>query len=321
MLELLQSNKGFSYPEKWIDYGIRHDFKIVHSDKLETCPDCRATSWNSLGQFIYYSTLVNLQFCAGCGLVFSDTRIDPRVIQAHFEREYKDETYFLHQRRSIFEQISQLVEMTAPQGGRVLDVGGAKGHLLALLKERRMDLSLVLNDLSEEACAFATSRYGLETLWGDINSLDQLSSPFDAVIMSDVIYYEPQLDKLWSILPRLVAREGMVIIRVPNKLPLIRFWQLFMNKIRRKDLSMQTRIRFFNPEHLYVFSQQYLLTRLKRIGFTEVMTLPSELLQQGRGSYRPSLYYSFSKVVSALSNGKLIITPSILVIAKKKVGE
>ena len=81
MIELLQFNRGFSHPEKWITYGIEHNFEKVQADKLEECPDCSSRSFDFVGQYVYYSTLVSLQTCAQCGLVFSDTRIDPQVIQ------------------------------------------------------------------------------------------------------------------------------------------------------------------------------------------------------------------------------------------------
>jgi SAM-dependent methyltransferase len=320
MIELLKFNKGFSHPEKWIKYGIEHNFSKVRADKLEECPDCRARSLNFIGQYVYYSTLVSLQTCAQCRLVFSDTRIDPQVIQSHFERAYKDESYFKHRRRRIFEQISTLADRYAPRGGKILDIGGAKGHLLAVLKARRPDLSCVLNDLSKKACDHAASEYGFQTILGGVNELEKISSRFDLIIMSDVIYYEPELRKLWVILPRLVSENGAVIIRVPNKLALIRFWQFMGRAIaRHRDQEMQDNIKFFNPEHLYIFSRRYLLMRLKKIGFSKVIATPSELLIRERGDLWHPLYYFFCKMLCILSCGRLLITPSLLIIAKNYI--
>ena len=324
ILEVLQYNRGFIHPEKWIEYGITHKFKLIKADKIEECPDCSARSSEFVGQFVYYSTLVNLQKCAQCGLVFTDTRIDPNVISAHFEQAYKDEEYFLHRRSRIFTQISRIVDSVAPQGGRILDVGGAKGHLLATLKKHRPDLNFVLNDLSKDACDHAESKYGFQTILGGINELEQVSSRFDVIVLSDVIYYEPELRKLWDVLSSLVAENGTIIIRVPNKLALIRFW-LFMSRaisrIRTVDNEMQDNIKFLNPEHLFVFSRSYLLIRLKSIGFNQVVATPSELLINGRSDLvRPFIYY-LCKMLSIISFGKLIITPSLLVIARNEVSK
>jgi SAM-dependent methyltransferase len=284
---------------------------------LKECPDCKYKSFDAVGQYIYYSTLVTLRACARCGLIFSDKRIDPRVIQSHFEQAYKDEAYFLVQRRRIFEQISAMADLSAVEGGNILDVGGAKGHLLAMLKKRRPDLRFVVNDLSKEACEYAAHKYGFQTICADVNTLESSSTKFDVIIMSDVIYYEPELHKLWRILPRIVAKNGVVIIRVPNKLPLIRFWQFMIRVINgRAKMEMQDHIAFFNPEHLYVFSRRYLLARLEELGFTQVTAVPSDLLVKNRGDFWHPLYFYLCKFLSTLSCGKLILTPSLLVIAK-----
>ncbi|MBT1071826.1 class I SAM-dependent methyltransferase [Pelotalea chapellei] len=315
MLDLLRFNKGFSSPEEWVDYGIQHNFKRVRADKLDACPDCSSRSSRSVGQFIYYSTLVRLQLCIDCGLIFADTRIDSQVIQSHFENAYKDEHYFLRRRRRVFDQLACLISRAAPRGGRVLDVGGAKGHLLAVLQQQRPDLGLVLNDLSTEACNHAAECYGFEVIPGDVNALERVTTRFDVVVMSDVVYYEPDLKKLWALLPRLLAPGGSIIIRMPNKLSLIKGWQLFLRFSGREKMCMQKRIRFFNPEHLYVLSRSYLTNRFKKAGFSQIRFLPSELLVQEQENIRYPLFYSVAKAVSLISLGAIVLTPSYVVIA------
>lgn len=320
MLELLQDSRGFNDPERWVDYGISHNFVKVKIENVEKCPDCLSNDFKFLGQFIYYSSLVKLQECVQCGLVFSDTRIDPEIIHSHFQQAYKDESYFLQGRSRIFKQISNLTDKAAKQGARVLDIGGAKGHLLAMIKKSRADLSMVLNDLSEDACRHAESEYGFETVLGGIEDLEKISEKFDVLIMSDVIYYEPELRRLWNLLPRLVSESGTVIIRVPNKLHLIRLWLLTRNMMLSKgEREMQDNIKFLNPEHIFIFSQHYLLTRLKKLGFSHVAALPSELLAEGQGNVLRRLYYYISKIISIITFGRLVITPSLLVIASNIV--
>jgi len=320
MLELLRSNKGFTQPEKWIEYGINNNFKKVHAIELEECPDCGSRSFTFIGQFVYYSTLINLQLCTQCGLAFTDKRIDPNIIQTHFEHAYKEEVYFLEQRGRIFEQISKIADSVTPQGGKILDVGGAKGHLLATLKKRRPDLSCVLNDLSREACDYAESKYGFETLLGSITDIELTTSQFDVIILSDVLYYESELHKLWAILPNIIAKNGSIIIRVPNKFTLIRLWQFISCAISSSENNeMRHEIKFFNPEHLYVFSRQYLLNKMKHLGFDQVFAIPSQLLIQNRTDLLPLFFYILSKILSIISLGKIIITPSVLVIAQNKV--
>jgi hypothetical protein len=123
-------------------------------------------------------------------------------------------------------------------------------------------------------------------------------------------------------LPRLVSENGTVIIRVPNKLALIRSWQLLNRTITRPaNNEMQDKIKFFNPEHLFVFSRHYLLMRLKSIGFQRVFAEPSELLVNGRGDWVHPLLYYVCKAISMISCGKLIMTPAQLIIAKNNVSK
>lgn len=317
MLEILQANKGFAHPERWLAYAIEHNFKRVQTEKLDVCPDCDSRSFDPVGQYVYYCTLVNLRACARCGLVFADTRIDPQVILSHFERAYKDEAYFNQGRRRIFRQIAGLVDRLVPQAGKILDIGGAKGHLLATIRARRPDLTGVLNDLSTHACEYAATEYGLQTIVGGVDELERAPSRFEAVIMSDVLYYETDLQRFWTILPRLVSENGSVIIRVSNKLALIRFWQLVRRAIvRREHRQMQDNIRFHNPEHLYVFSRRYLVARLKSIGFSQVKAIPSELPVGAKGKLWHPAFFLLCKVLWLLSFGELLCTPSMIVMAK-----
>ena len=320
MLKLLQNNKGFDIPERWLDYGIDHNFQKIDAEKLANCPDCDSDVFRSIGQYVYYSTLIKLNECLRCDLVFSDTRIDSHVIHSHFEHAYKDEGYFRKGRRRIFDQIATLADRCTPHGGTLLDIGGAKGHLLAILKKRRPDLELVLNDLSKDACAFAASRFQLNTVCGDIKALEQISLRFNTVIMSDVLYYEPGLSRLWKLLPKLISDGGSVIIRVPNNLPLIRFYQFVMRyTVSRKKQELQNHIKYFNPEHIYVFSSRYLLCRLKDLAFSKSTVIPSELLVQPQWEFSQRLYYQLAKALAMLSRGKILITPSFLVIARNNV--
>lgn len=314
---VLQFNKGFTHVDRWIEYALNHKFKRVKARKINSCPDCNGRSLTFIGQFIYYSTLVSLQKCDHCTLFFTDTRFAPEIIQAHFEHTYKDEKYFQQRRRRVFEQISLIADSHAPLAGTILDIGGAKGHLLATLKQRRSDLKVVLNDVSKEACKYAESGYGFHTVLGGIDALEKISTRFDVVILSDVIYYEPELRRLWAVLPRLVSENGAVLIRVPNKIALIRSWQ-FLRRIfgGRANNEMQDTIHFFNPEHLFVFSRNYLSNRLRRLGFQNVIATPSKLLIQGNRDFLTACFYLLSRIIWLVSFGKIVITPSLIVIAK-----
>jgi 2-polyprenyl-3-methyl-5-hydroxy-6-metoxy-1,4-benzoquinol methylase len=314
MLEVLRSNKGFERRDVWVQYAIDHRFVHVDAHEVATCPNCGSASSAVVGQMVYYSTLLKLRLCSRCHLAYVDVRIDPAVLQQHFESAYKDENYFRTKRDRIFDQLARQADVNTRANGLVLDVGGAKGHLMAKLQTRRPDLVLTVNDLSSDACEYAAREYGLRTLVGGVTVLEQLSSRFDTVVMSDVIYYEPEIKRLFEVMPQLVVPGGTLIIRVPNKLWLIRAVQIW-KRIKSKDREKQTSISFFNPEHLYIFSQRFLVRRLSALGFTNVRVLPSRMLIEKSSLLEKAVYFA-CQMLAWISLGRLVLSTAVLVVAQ-----
>jgi 2-polyprenyl-3-methyl-5-hydroxy-6-metoxy-1,4-benzoquinol methylase len=316
-LAVLQNNVGFDVPEMWVDYALRHGFRRVKAVTVERCPDCGGRPERSLGQFVYYSTLVRLVECGACGLAWTNVRLDPTVLMEHFESAYKDEEYFLQARRAIFDQLVGLIDTLAPSGGRVLDIGGAKGHLMHRVRRRRSDLTVVLNDLSESATNYATEHFGIPTIAGDAHAVCRDGARYDVVVLSDVLYYEPEIAVLWSVLPTLMAPRGSVVIRVPNKFHLLRATQSAKDLLSSpRQRATQVNISFFNPEHLLLLSRRYLETRLRTLGFGDIKCLPSPLLHS---SALPNALshglFQFARLANAMSGGRLVTTPSMVVCA------
>ena len=151
---ILQHNGGFHPIEKWLQYAKIHNFQKINSIKLKNCPDCNNDNLIKFWQYIYYSNIFHIKFCANCGLYFSDTLLDQEVITKHFENTYNDELYFLEQRKYIFDHIASLANKYTPESGKVLDIGGGKGHLLNNIKSARPDILATLNDLSKRSCNY-----------------------------------------------------------------------------------------------------------------------------------------------------------------------
>ncbi len=322
-LAILSENIGFPRADwgLWLDYAIRHQFKPVAGESVPACPDCGRLEEQEFGQYVYYSTLIRLRECRSCHFIWADVRLDSRQIRAHFEWTYKGDEYFLGRRRAIFEHMVKLIDQAAPPGGTVLDVGGAQGHLMRLVAERRPDLTATVCDVSAEATRYASEQFGLPVLCADLTALKDHPLRYDLVVLSDVLYYEPQLAVFWATLPRLVANRGVVLIRVPNKLLLIRaarfIDRILAPKSRRK---LQDRVRYFNPEHVYIFTRRYLVDRLERAGFEAVRALPSPLLSSGsrRGEVGRPTFFALAEAANALFGHRLVLTPSMVVVARRK---
>jgi SAM-dependent methyltransferase len=313
---VLENNIGFDDSARWLEYARNHGFRPVKAVKVPTCPDCsgapRARAW---GQYVYYSTLLRLLECAECGLVWADARIDPDIVRQHFEAAYKDDRYFRVGRRAIFEHLVTVIVRLSPRGARILDIGGARGDLMARVVARRPDVRVVISDISEAATSWAARSFGFATLTGDARELATHQEQYDIVVLSDVLYYEPNVGVLWAALSHLLFPGGSVVIRVPHKDLLIRLGQLWYRLTHTKPRqAMQDRVYFFNPEHILIFRQQYLRRRLARIGFRNVHAFPSPPLTTRRGAALESVLFRVATMANQLSRHRLVLTPSMLVV-------
>ncbi len=312
----MESNTGFDEPALWMDYAQRHGFKPVKAVKVPRCPNCSAAPRRPVwGQYVYYSTLIHLLECEHCSLVWADAHIDPEIIRRHFEGAYKGDAYFRESRNAVFEHLVAVIDSLAPRSARILDIGGARGDLMATVAARRPDVRPAVHDLSKTATDWASEHFGLATLTGDANTLAAHSEQYDVVVLSDVLYYEPNLKVLWSALSRLIRPGGSIVIRVPNRVPFIRLGQIWFHLthtgVRR---ILQDNVPFYNPEHIFVFRRPFLRDWLKSIGLKRVDFVPAPLLTSAKWSAAQSAVFKLASIVSYFSRHTLVLTPSMLVI-------
>ena len=311
-LDILKSNVGFDRPELWLEIAKRKGFKRVAANFLSSCPYCGGSVGRSLGSFIYYSTRCHLRHCQKCLLYFSDARVADELLEQHFEETYKCETYFLQRRSHIFQEGAELVDRLTPHRGAVLDVGGATGFQLSRIQQLRPDLTLQLNDLSEQACAKARE-LGIRAYCGSLPSVCNELEEVDTAILSDVMYYEPNLGALLRTLRSKVKIGGYLIIRGPNKLPLIKLGCL-VQLFSRTPL----RLWFFNPEHLYLLTTRFLDKALSEHGFEiiEVQNSPLLLSESGPNTCR-KIYFSLAERIRKVVCHYFVVTPSTIIIARR----
>ena len=320
-LNILRENTGFSPAHRWVQFAREHNFKRVKCQKLNRCPDCKNENLTTFGQYIYYSNIFHIKYCPDCGLFFSDTLLDHNIILKHFESSYKDEYYFSEQRKHIFRYVTQLVDKNTPLNGQVLDIGGGKGHLLNMLKNIRPDLEVKLNDISKNSCAFCRENFGIDSVCCNIPDLSGLKGNYNTILLIDVIYYEPLLHDMFETVNKLLSPErGTLIIRIPNKLELIKVFQLKLNLLGSAAKKFfQSRVKYFNPEHIYIFSKAYLKRKLIKLGFDNISFIPSPLLYEGQKEEDTGrqILFKAAKIINRLSFGCSVLTPSMIIIAGK----
>lgn len=264
-LHILCDNHGFSDPVSWLDYHKVRTFTRISARAIPQCPDCGEHNHHRIGQYVYYSTCLNLCECSRCRLVWSDAAIDAQVLSAHFETAYKDEQYFLSERAAVFAQVSAMLIERVPQGGKVLDVGGGMGHLLAIIRDARPDITCTVLDISRRSIEYAREHFDLHAICGTLQDIPE-GEYYDAVVCIDVMYYEDDIRACWNALDRL---SDTLIIRVPDKLRVIRWRQIFFKLTHSsRDITIQDTIPGFNPEHRYILGREYLTNRLRCMGYS-----------------------------------------------------
>lgn len=316
-LQILRHNHGFTQPERWVDVAVEYAFKPVKARAVPRCPECGGEGRDRIGRYIYFSTLIHLRRCERCELIWADAQVDPALTRAHYDPAYEDRDYFAT-RAAVFGHLVDRISRVTPRNGVVLDVGGAQGDLMHLLRERRPDITPVVHDLSPTATAYAAERFGLRTLCGDFSVLGADGVRYDTVVLSDVLYYEPDLPGFWRTLMRLVKPGGAAVIRVPNKLLLTRAagrtgWLRAL--LGRRDEQLAG----FNPEHLYILHRGYLERRLRRAGFRHVEVLPSPWRTRPSAPARFAArgLFAIAAAASRLSAGRLLLTPSMVFVATR----
>jgi 2-polyprenyl-3-methyl-5-hydroxy-6-metoxy-1,4-benzoquinol methylase len=329
ILELLKHNQGFDNPLEWLQYAREHDFKKVKATKRRYCPDCWNAEFNEIGQYVYYSQLMKIKECRKCFLIFSDVLLDRKIRIEHFERTYKDDDYFQKSRYPIFKQVAKILINRFSDKKHVIDVGGAKGHLGKLLTDYDSNYDITVSDLSITACEYANSHFGLKAICCSVEELFvythpelfAYTQPYDVMLLIDVLYLVENIDQAWLSICYAIKSDGVLIMRLPNKIWLMRLVQrvlFFSNKRRRKFRSY---IYGVNPECMYFFSRKYLNKKLKELGFVEIEYLPSAIRSSIKNpilNFLLRAFYKIAIVIHTISFKQLVITPGQLIIAKRK---
>jgi SAM-dependent methyltransferase len=266
------------------------------------------TSSIEIAKFYYYSHDMRLMRCTDCELWWVDSHLDSGTIQRHFERTYKDETYFAVRREPIFRQVSRIVCDRAPQNGSVLDVGGAKGHLMQMVHRERPDLDLTLTDLSVDSCHHVESALGFRAICTSVANLRFHLDTYDVVVCSDVLYLEPDVAASFDAIRLLVKPGGTLIVRGPNKAAWIQWAQYFTRQTKEAP--------GFNPEHVYVLTRPFLANVLAP-DFTNIKFEAATPLSEHFPMLGPVNRVA-ANVISSLTGGRFMPIPSMITVAERR---
>jgi 2-polyprenyl-3-methyl-5-hydroxy-6-metoxy-1,4-benzoquinol methylase len=163
---------------------------------------------------------VRLNRCAGCGFLFQPE------LPIEDLRSNHDEDYFEHytagedydsqgpQRRLEARIRLRWMRGHGCSGGRLLEVGAARGDFLA--EARRAGFTPVGVEPEPSSAQEARRRSGVEMLVGWVEELDLRPASFDAVCLWHVLEHIPQPRPVLEALHRCLKPGGLLFCEVPN---------------------------------------------------------------------------------------------------------
>lgn len=215
--------------------------------------------------------------CRRCGLVYQNPRPTIAEISAYYEQGYWEdrgpvETCGAHPLgNSSLERGRFIVDWTRSQLGslqRIVEIGCGRGEILAYVRDQLGCQALGVEPSRAQASA-AASRFGLEVLNADLDSVDLAGRRADALVLCHVLehFHDPRAALIRC--RDLLVDDGWIFIEVPN----------ILHPDTRKRLS-----RWLAIEHMHYFSVGTLSRLLRETGFrvtrTETKTFVRTLAQK-----------------------------------------
>ncbi len=281
------------------------------------CPICG----NSVARFLRRGYYLKCPHCRGASRIEADA---PEQLDEYWRGEAfwsEDEIRKRKQREPVFRQAFEILRRHKPEPGSVLDIGCGIGSFLAVGREHGWQVTGV--DPSPIACKVAKLEYGLDLINDTFSSRLFDGRKFDAVFAAQVLHHLPDPAAFLAEIARVVAEDGVIILRTPNLIP-EEGMLLVQRLLRRKEqFFCGPTLQMFHPETLrLLFAQQ---------GFDEISFVISRpfLEQPHRRALLPNLrrilYAGFKLAVyastSALfraSGGRILLAPSIFVVARRR---
>lgn len=266
--------------------------------------------------------------CPECKVAFRQQQESVTELDDYWQNEFwsDEEIEKRKNREPVFREAFRLLQHQKPQGGSVLDIGCGIGTFLAVCHRGGWNVTGV--EPSSIACEVAKREYGLELINEPFSSAMFQGKKFDAVFAAQVLHHLPDPAAFLADVDRVLADDGILILRTPNLIPLE--VSLFLQRLLGREKE------FFCGPALYTFHPHTLSLLFRRLGYREIkfvnsrpyLEMPTAAWQAGQSvgaKLRRLLVtavklagYAAVELAHKLSNGRAVIGPSIFVVARKK---
>jgi len=276
------------------------------------CALCGSHEREILGTFQFSGQMLGLAKCRVCGLVYVSPRLTDEAMDEYW-RSYMERDYRLHweqlqaeQLPTIMHDLDLLESYGAP--GRLLDVGCGGGFFMKHAAERGWQPVGV--DVSRLACDLVRQKFSLPVFCGELEDASFTEGSFDAVTCFNTFpYFANPLSKAKE-MNRVLEHSGLLLVRVPNKIPYVELW-LTLSSILRRNWDRESRsldsVPIFLSNHLVHFSTSTIRALLVKARFQTVEVFNT-----------PAVFYSSNSTVRWVMRGLNLISSVILSITGRR---
>lgn len=201
----------------YIHGGTQKDRYTEHDVDWCGCPLCQ----NSKSEMIYQERgALGISRCSECGLVFTNPRLkNPEQVYWGQTEHYLAEARLIftglkkHHRDINYRHDLELIRRTKPTG-RFLDVGTNMGFFLRLARDMGYDTLGI--EPSASLSALAREYFKLDIMTEFLEKADLPAESADIISMTDVFEHIPNPGTLLIAAKRLLKKDGILFIKVPN---------------------------------------------------------------------------------------------------------
>lgn len=272
------------------------------------CSICKKNNVDRVVNLPFYSTegdiITPIFRCSKCNCYYRYF-YDDIDLQKHFNMSSYTtqnlEDYWLKERQTFFNQIVDFAKKYLGDDIKdklVLDVGCSYGHLLQIFRDNGCSCYGI--EPVETLCN-KVSNFEIYNCFYDIPP--ELS--FDIITIIDSLYYSPNpLDYLKELSSKLKP-NGVLIIRVTNRTPLLDFYRMINPKLINNDRFGDQLFAFSHKTMKYIFNQADL--KIYNICLSENKPV------------RNAKYWVYYKIMPIISNIFFKpLTPGIIYVCKKE---
>ncbi|MCA9409250.1 MAG: class I SAM-dependent methyltransferase [Candidatus Omnitrophica bacterium] len=200
--------------------------------------------------------LTDIYKCHGCGSYFRQCSYMSANMKSHFTvagyNQLERENELFIRRQYFFEFIVTVMKRFKQEAKTVLDIGTGFGHFLKILKNHMYDVSGI--EL-EQGLYQRLKQDGMD-VYKFIKEIP-LERKYDIITMIDTLYYmDDPLDYLKK-LREYLAANGLLIIRIANRVPILNFRRLCHLPITHNEFV----------DHKYHFSMRAIKLLMKNSGY------------------------------------------------------